>query len=82
MMGVIRWLMKNVGNLKTTGLGIVGVVSSAGTFLTVTAATATAFLDGDPLTVPDWSSVLAAWGVMTGGLALIFYARDSKKEPS
>lgn len=52
---------------KTTALGLAGIITALGNALT-------AFLDNDPLTVPDLGLVINA---VTLGLGLIF-ARDNK----
>lgn len=54
---------------KTTGAGI-------GAILVAIGAAVTAITDGNPLTVPDWASVIAA---VIAGVGLIF-AKDSTKK--
>jgi hypothetical protein len=53
---------------KTTGAGVAAIVVAVGAALT-------ALTDNDPLTVPDWGSLVAA---VMAGIGLIF-AKDNKK---
>ncbi|CAB4173241.1 hypothetical protein UFOVP942_41 [uncultured Caudovirales phage] len=52
---------------KTTGAGIAAILVAVGAALT-------AFTDGDPATIPDFASLLAA---CLAGIGLIF-AKDNK----
>lgn len=52
---------------KTTGAGIAAILVAVGAALT-------AFTDGDPATIPDYASLLAA---CLAGIGLIF-AKDNK----
>lgn len=56
-------------NRNTTVLGIGAVLTAVGGILT-------AMFDGDPATVPDWTSAVAA---VLAGIGLVF-ARDAKKD--
>lgn len=60
-------LIKN-SSWKTTGAGVAAIVVAVGAALT-------ALTDNDPLTVPDWGSLVAA---VMAGIGLIF-AKDNKK---
>jgi hypothetical protein len=53
---------------KTTGAGVAAIIVAVGAALT-------ALTDSDPLTVPDWGSLIAA---LMAGIGLIF-AKDNKK---
>lgn len=57
---------KHVNSTKTTLTGVC-------TILVAVASAAKAILDGDPATVPDWTSTITA---ITAGFGLIF-ARDN-----
>lgn len=61
-------IIKN-SSWKTTGAGVAAILVAAGAALT-------AMTDNDPLTVPDWGSLIAA---VMAGVGLIF-AKDNKKE--
>lgn len=45
---------------KSSLLGVFVLVSSVGTLLSAGAGSATALIDGDPSTVPDWATVTMA----------------------
>lgn len=53
---------------KTTTAGVAAILVAGGAALT-------ALTDNDPMTVPDWSSLIAA---VMAGIGLIF-AKDNKK---
>lgn len=53
---------------KTTGAGVAAIIVAVGAALT-------ALTDNDPMTVPDWGSLIAA---VMAGIGLIF-AKDNKK---
>lgn len=55
-------------NWKTTGAGLAAILVAGGAALT-------ALTDADPLTNPDWASLLAA---IIAGVGLLF-ARDADK---
>lgn len=60
-------ILKN-SSWKTTGAGIAAIIVAVGAALT-------ALTDNDPLTIPDWGSLIAA---VMAGIGLIF-AKDNKK---
>lgn len=55
---------------RTTGFGIATIVAAL-------AGAAKAFLDGDPMTNPDWTTLIAA---LTAGVGLIKAKDHSVKE--
>lgn len=60
-------IIKN-SSWKTTGAGIAAIIVAIGAALT-------SLTDNDPVTVPDWGSLVAA---VMAGVGLIF-AKDNKK---
>lgn len=77
-MAIIEFVLKGFTSWKTTAMGVVVLVGSAGKALTTVATAATALLDGDPSTVADWGSVTEAFALVSVGFGLIF-ARDNNK---
>lgn len=58
---------------KSSLLGIIVLVSSVGTLLTSAAGAVKALIDGDPTTVPDWSTVAMSAAAVAAAFKLIWH---------
>tara|TARA_R100000808_G_C2153609_1_gene164005 strand:+ start:6551 stop:6751 length:201 start_codon:yes stop_codon:yes gene_type:complete len=66
---MIRKLIANVKNIRTTVLGVATLLVAAGSALS-------AWVDGDVATEPDWTAVAVAFSSVIASLALIFASKD------
>lgn len=66
---MIRKIIANLGNIKTSILGLALLLTTLGAALA-------AWVDGDPLTNANWPAVAAAFSGLVAQLVLIFGARD------
>ena len=66
---MIATILKNIGNIRTTVLGLAALLVTTGTAVR-------AFVDGEPGTIPDWQAVTIAAAAFISSLSLIIGAKD------